>query len=199
MDDDNVDKCELLRGDISHKATVEKAMDHLHLNGNDFLLFLAPCTKLDLSMLHPAHVHIFKFWHVYLDAVNPLLKVTHTPTLQASLIDAASNLSHVDPTLEALMFSVYCVATLSLTESACLTMFGASRAELMATYQIGCREALLRCNFLHSDSRNCLTALYLYLASSQATLTIPLKTFNRSRYLSSRMLIAALFVRCSVQ
>ena len=109
--------------------------------------------------------HIFGLWQTYLDNVNPLLKVTHTPTLQASIVNSINKPSTVDPILEALMFSVYCVALLSLSESECLTSFNSTRSELLARYQIACREALLCCKYLHSRSRDCLTALYLYLVN----------------------------------
>ena len=148
-----------------HDGTIKKAWDHFP-DINDDLLFGSCKTNVDLSTLHPEHVQIFKLWQVYLDNVNPLLKVTHTPTLQASIIDAASNMANTSPTLEALMFSVYCVAILSLMDDECRTLFGSSREELLNRYQFGCRQALLHCGVLRSDDRDCLTALYLYLVSS---------------------------------
>lgn len=132
-------------------------------DNKDHLLFGSPQTNVDLSTLHPRHVHVFKLWQVYLDNVNPVLKVTHTPTLQTSIIDAAGNLSNVTPTLEALMFAIYCISILSLTKDECRSMFDASQEELLNQYQFGCQQALLRCGFLRSDDRDSLTALYLYL------------------------------------
>ncbi|MCJ1403050.1 hypothetical protein MMC11_006272 [Xylographa trunciseda] len=150
---------------LTHETTVQRAMDQLLLDNNNHLLFLAPNMDLNLSCLHPPHAHIFKLWQIYLGNVDPLLKVTHTPTLQASIVDVVSDIANIEPTLEALMFGVYCVAVLTCTESECLATFNVARTELLAQYQIACREALLRCTFLHSQSRNCLTALYLYLNS----------------------------------
>jgi hypothetical protein len=121
---------------------------------------------VELSTLHPDPVHIFKHWQTYLDNVSPLLKVTHTPTLQSRLIDAASHLTKVDPVLEALMFSIYCVSTLSLETEDCQAIFGSSKDDLLTGYQFGCQQALLNCGFLRTSSRDCLTALFLYLVSS---------------------------------
>jgi hypothetical protein len=66
---------------------------------NDHLLFGSPNTNADLSTLHPEPVQIFRLWQIYLDNVNPLFKVTHTLSLQGSIIEAASNVTNINPTL----------------------------------------------------------------------------------------------------
>ena len=86
--------------------------------------FLKRGQNVEISTLHPDQAHIFRLWQIYLDNVNPLLKVTHTPTLQRRVIDAVVNLTNVKPTLEALMFSIYCVAVMSLEEATCQSTFG---------------------------------------------------------------------------
>lgn len=131
--------------------------------GNDNLLFGTSGTTVDLSDVHPMPVHILRLWQVYLENVNPLLKVTHTPTLQLRIIEAAGNFTDIDPTLETLMFSIYCMAIQSLPEEECMTIFGSSRQHLLPRYQGGCQQALLNCGFLRRNDRDSLTALYLYL------------------------------------
>ena len=138
----------------------------VHLFGdNDHLLFGSPHTNVNLSTLHPEPLQIFRLWQIYLDNVNPLFKVTHTPSLQGSIIEAASNVTNISPPLEALMMSIYCMAILSLNVDDCQTMFGSSRKDLLRKFQFGCQQALLNCSFLRSGERDCLTALYLYLVS----------------------------------
>lgn len=120
---------------------------------------------IELVTLHPAPVDILKLWQIYLDNVNALLKVTHTPSLQGRIIEAAGNIGNLDPAIEALMFGMYCIATLSLDAQSCQTIFGSCKDDLLAQYQFGCRQALLNCGFLRSENRDSLTALYLYLVS----------------------------------
>jgi hypothetical protein len=146
-------------------------------SNNDHLLFGSRDTSIEISTLHPEQVQIFRLWQVYLDNVNPLLKITHTPTLQARIIDAAGNVATIKSTLAALMLSIYCVAILTLSEEECLTMFSSPRESLLKKYQLGCQQALMACGFLRSPDRDCLTALYLYLVrnsafNTQARLTI---------------------------
>ena len=109
---------------------------------------------------------MFKLWQVYLDNVDPLLKVTHAPTLQRQVIDAASNRRELKPAFEALLFSIYCVALKSMAlEDDIDAIFGASKSDLLVRFQWGCQKALLKCGFLQSKDRDCLTALFLYLVS----------------------------------
>ncbi|KAK5100732.1 hypothetical protein LTR24_000878 [Lithohypha guttulata] len=146
-------------------VNLKKNWDYWHQS--NVLLFGSRNTAVDLPTLHPQQIQIFRLWQVYLDNVNPLLKVTHTPTLQGSIIDAATNVTSIKPALAALMFSIYSVSILSLVDSDCLAMFGSSKEELLKRYQFGCQQALLDCEFLRSTDRDCLTALYLYLISAR--------------------------------
>ncbi|KAG5657463.1 hypothetical protein KAF25_006027 [Fusarium avenaceum] len=132
---------------------------------DEHMLFGSRQTAVELSTLHPEPAHLFRLWQVYLDNVNPLLKVTHTPTLQGRIVEAASNLKDTPPTLEALMFGIYCVAVLSLDEEECQAMFKQSKVQLSTRFQFGCQQALVNSQFLRTASRDCLTALYLYLIS----------------------------------
>ena len=154
--------------DSSHddvrEIEIKKAWDQ-SVESDEHLLFGSLRTTVNLSTLHPDPVQIFRLWQIYLDNVNPLLKVTHTPSLQGRIIEAASNIKTINPTLEALMFSIYCMSVLSLMVEDCQTMFGSSKEELLMRYQFGCQQALLNCGFLRSSDRDCLTALYLYLVS----------------------------------
>ncbi|KAH7324767.1 hypothetical protein B0I35DRAFT_348801 [Stachybotrys elegans] len=132
---------------------------------NESFLFGFRDTAVDLSTFHPDAVQIFRLWQIYLDNVDPMLKVTHTPTLQSSIIEAATNVSSIGQALEALMFGIYCIAIVSLTEDECLSMFGQIKDQLVVKYQFGCRQALMNARFLRTTDRDCLTALYLYMLS----------------------------------
>ncbi|KAI5458959.1 hypothetical protein BGZ63DRAFT_415663 [Mariannaea sp. PMI_226] len=132
---------------------------------NNFLLFVPLIVDVDLSGSHPDQVQIFRLWQVYLDNVNPLLKVTHTPTLQPRIIDAVANIANTSPTFEALLFSIYCISIVSLDENECINLFGLPKQHLLASYQLNCQHALLKCSLWRFCDVEGLTALYLYLVS----------------------------------
>jgi hypothetical protein len=150
--------------DSFYENVFDNAQDQMSISDQD-MLFGSRQSAVELHTLHPEPAHLFRLWQIYLDNVNPLLKVTHTPTLQARIVEAASNLKEISPTLEALMFSIYCMAVLSLSQKECETMFKQSKGQLSTRYHFGCQQALSNCNFLRTGSRDCLTALFLYLVS----------------------------------
>jgi hypothetical protein len=203
-DDSNSDD-EQGEGDISsphvlRQGSVVKAWDELYgsdLHSSEHLLFWSRNVTIDLATLHPSQAQIFKLWQIYLENVDPLLKVTHTPTLQPRIIDAASDLTSINPTLEALMFSIYCMAIFSLNQEDCRAMFGTltPREDIIRRYQLGAKEALLRCGFLKSGDRDCLTALHLYLVSSYCYLEL---STNISRSRSNPILIRDHYPQCWV-
>lgn len=143
----------------------KRAWDHTFADQDNLLLFGLRRKAVELSTLHPEPVQLFRLWQIYLNNVDPLLKVTHTPSLQSRLIEAASNLSGISPTLEALMFGIYSIAIMSLTTAECQTAFESSREELLTKYQLGCQQALLNCGYLRTGNRECLAAFYLFLLS----------------------------------
>ncbi|KAE8420745.1 hypothetical protein BDV36DRAFT_249068 [Aspergillus pseudocaelatus] len=151
--------------DDVRETVVNKAWDQIYQSHEQDLLFGSCSTNVDISTLHPDQVQIFRLWQVYLDNVDPLLKVTHTPMLQPRIIDAAGDVANISPTFEALMFSIYCVSILSLGEDECRANFGTPRDDLLKRYQFACQQALLKCGVLRTSSVECLTALYLYLVS----------------------------------
>lgn len=149
--------------DALHESEVKEAWNHY--KSNDELLFATPNSIADLSSFHPEQLHIFMLWQTYLDNFNPLIKITHTPTLQTKLLKAASDLSNIEPNLEAVMFGIYCVAICTLEDDECKNIFKSPKASLLRTYQFACQQALSKAGFMRSTDRDCLTALVLYLVS----------------------------------
>lgn len=140
------------------------------LFGNsDHLLLGVRESSVDLSTLHPEPVTMFRLWQIYLDNVNPILKITHAPTFQARLIEAAENMSAISQPLEALLFAIYSSATQSLGREDALALFSVSKEDLLTRYQFGCQQALLNCSFLRSSDHDCLSALFLYLVCHRAS------------------------------
>ncbi|KAL1606245.1 hypothetical protein SLS60_003647 [Paraconiothyrium brasiliense] len=99
-----------LRSNI-RPTNVKKALAQLYEDDDDSRFNFGARSDIDPNTLHPTQVDMIRIWQIYLDNVNPLLKVTHTPTLQTRIIAAAADLATATPTLEALMFGIYCLST----------------------------------------------------------------------------------------
>ncbi|KXJ87534.1 hypothetical protein Micbo1qcDRAFT_139241 [Microdochium bolleyi] len=147
---------------------VRKLWDRIYSH-SDHMLFGTRVETVDLSPLHPGPAEIFRLWQTYMDNVNPLLNVTHTPTLQARIIEAAGQVASIEPVTEALMFSIYAMAIITLTPQECQAYFLTSKQDLLLRYHFGCQQALANCGLLRTTSRDTLTAYYLYLISLAGT------------------------------
>ena len=150
------------REDDVGETVVRKVWDRMDVS-DDLLHFDIPVRGLQTPTRRPETHQIFKLWQVYIERVDPLLKVTHVPSLQARIVDTISGNVKVSPELEALMFSIYCAAVMTLDEDECQTIFAAAKEAAVAPLRFECRQALLICGVLRSSDRDCLTALFLYL------------------------------------
>lgn len=116
--------------------------------------------------MHPTTVHIFKLWQTFLENVNPLVKVLHAPTVQQQILKASSDLASISKETEALMFSVYCVALISMSAEDVEKELGESKAVLWSKYRQGARLALSNADLLRTSSLTVLQAFFLYLVCS---------------------------------
>jgi hypothetical protein len=146
---------------------------------NDHIMFGAGMEPKSITLLHPDPVHIFRLWHVYMDNVNPILKITHSPTLQQRIIEASSNLGNISPALEALMFGIYSVAILTMTDEECFSIFGEEKDTLIQTFRSGCQQALINAGFLRTNDLQVVAAYLLYLVSLLGEAVLHLLTTHR--------------------
>ncbi|KAH6984383.1 fungal-specific transcription factor domain-containing protein [Ilyonectria sp. MPI-CAGE-AT-0026] len=136
---------------------------------NEYLLFgngLSP--EIDVEKLRPSPGQVFSLWQVYLDRVNPLTKLIHAPTLQPYLVEATSGSQNLPKNVEALLFSIFSMATISLTEGECSSILGSSKNAALGRFSAGVRITLLRVEFLKSHDLTTLQALVLHLISLQS-------------------------------
>lgn len=143
------------------------ASDPFTSDGGD-LIFGVVSSNENLRLLHPTSEHAWRLWRTFLDNVNPLVKIVHVPSVQKLFMDPiAFTLSKNNSAegTEALIFSVYSCAVLSLENAECESMFGEKRSTLLAKYQLGTKQALIRAGFLKSSDLIVLQAFVLFLVS----------------------------------
>jgi Fungal specific transcription factor domain len=78
---------------------------------------------------------------------------------------AIANIEHIPRGFEALMFAIYSMAVVSLSEDKCKEMLGESRATLLPHYVAATKAALSRARFMSSTSIVVLQALVLHILS----------------------------------
>lgn len=142
-------------------------------DGQDGFPFVIGGSTATVTDFHPPGVQVLQLWQIYLDKVNPLLKITHTPTIQGQLVEAAANPSKIAKPLEALMFSIYFIAVTAMTDDEVRDTFKDDRNRLLSKYHHGTQQALINAGFMRSPDLVVLQAYVMYLVGDPfSTLTI---------------------------
>ncbi|KAH9905119.1 hypothetical protein F4778DRAFT_769865 [Xylariomycetidae sp. FL2044] len=142
-------------------SSINQAYDKM-FNNTDAFPFMVGARTESVTNLHPSAIQIFQLWQIYLNNVNPILKLTHTPTLQKRIIDAGANLDKVSKSLEALMFSIYLMAITSISDEEVEATFNEPRPTLLAKYHQGTQQALVNAGFMRTPDLTTLQAYLLY-------------------------------------
>ncbi|RDW85406.1 hypothetical protein BP5796_03731 [Coleophoma crateriformis] len=127
------------------------------------VIFGRSASDTSLTPFHPSAVQIFKLWQTFLDNVNPVVKFFHAPTTQQMILEAIADLEKISASTEVVMFSIYFSAIISMSEAACQTSFGESRAVLVDKYAQYTEIALSNARFLKSYDIAVLQAFTLFL------------------------------------
>ncbi|RDA91809.1 hypothetical protein CP533_2832 [Ophiocordyceps camponoti-saundersi (nom. inval.)] len=136
-------------------------------NNNTDLLFPGEVVTANLDDLQPDPALSFKLWQFFIDRVNPLTKIIHVPSVQPWVVDAASGIAGLPPQRQALLFSIYNMAIISLSDAECQQTLGVSRDAALQRFTAGTKAALARLNFLKNYHMAALQALVLYMYSLQ--------------------------------
>lgn len=135
------------------------------------LVFGSMTSVADSQHLHPAKIRIFALWQVFLDSVDPILKIIHVPTTQRGVLRASQNLAQVPPEFESLMFSIYYAAVTSMQYSVSFqTLSQEERQMSLNRYRLGMEQALCRANFMSTPDVTTLQALTIYLICARQSI-----------------------------
>jgi hypothetical protein len=139
---------------------------HLH-HRRGFLFGYNPVAT-DLRQLHPVDARIFTLWQVFLESVDPVLKLIHVPVTQRQVIQASQNFAAIPPSFESLMFAIYYAAVTSFQCSvSCRTLLHEERQTLLDRYRFGVEQSLAKANFMSAPDIPTLQALTLYLVCAR--------------------------------
>ncbi|EER43359.1 C6 transcription factor [Histoplasma capsulatum H143] len=133
---------------------------------DEHLFILSSATSSQpLTAWHPQPVHIFKLWQIFLDSVNPLVKIFHAPTVQQEILDGTADLENVSKATEALMFAIYACSITSMTDHDCQSQLCETKSALLARYRFATKQALINVGFMRSSDITVVQAFVLYLIS----------------------------------
>ncbi|KAH6649488.1 fungal-specific transcription factor domain-containing protein [Chaetomium tenue] len=128
---------------------------------------LVGSTEVNLRRYHPTPTIAWLLWETYMENVEPLCKMLHTPTTSALMRRISQELVVPYRSHECLVFSIYHFAVFSMSERDCYSKLGQSRDTLLDEYHYATKQALINAHFLRTTQLSVLQALVLLLLASQ--------------------------------
>jgi hypothetical protein len=166
VDKDGDGELDQQQGKDPSVATASQSSNQPHLDQG--FIFGLRSSSSDLLRLHPSESRMFILWQVFLESVDPLLKIVHVPTTQRQILRASQNLAQIPPAFDALLFSICFASVTSIQCSvSCQTLLQEERKDLLSRYGSGVEQALAKANFLSAPDMPTLQALTLYLVCAR--------------------------------
>ncbi|KAL7919897.1 fungal-specific transcription factor [Trichoderma austrokoningii] len=85
--------------------------------------------------LHPPSSSIAFIWQTYLDAVDPLLKIFHVPSVQRHVMSMSQGREMPNAATECLMFAIYYSTVITISVAECREEFGEEKLRLLQILQ----------------------------------------------------------------
>ncbi|KAI1778402.1 putative C6 transcription factor [Hypoxylon cercidicola] len=117
----------------------------------------------DLRSLHPPFQILPKLRDIYVDRVDPMIKILHVPTFWTTLTDGLRHPHKLSRSLEAEIFAFYLATISSLKEDECQNLFAASKSVLYSRYRLATRQALINAGFLSTSNPATLRAYAIFI------------------------------------
>ncbi|KAG6188108.1 hypothetical protein E4U10_004922 [Claviceps purpurea] len=118
---------------------------------------------VDLQDLHPLPAQSSLLWSIYIENVEPLVKIMHVPSVDLIMCDARDNFDKLTPGNKALVFVIYLAAVTSLEPDEVQTYFGANKNDLLAQFRFAVEQALAKAKLLDTSDLVVLRAFTLFL------------------------------------
>lgn len=131
-------------------------------NHQGFILGYSSST-VDLKPLHPLPSQIPFYWQTFVENVDPLVKIMHIPTMSKTIKEVQESTGTLSKSTEALMFSIYLGAVISMTAEEVKSNLAQDKTQLVKKYRFAVEQALARAGFLTSSEIVTVQAFVLFL------------------------------------
>ena len=126
-------------------------------------------TQVESSVsLLPDKSHLPLYWRLFVQNIDPLIRIFHKPTLEALIHRVGDDPGSISPGEEALLFS-FCFAVItSLSDNETSAIMGEERSALTWRYESALQQALSRAGLLDTQELVVLQAFVLMLVCCQS-------------------------------
>lgn len=119
----------------------------------------------NLATLYPPFQIFTKLWEIYVDRIDPMMKILHLPTFWPLISNGLRDPQGLPKSLEAVMFAVYLATISTLKEDECQNLFGVQKSVMYSRYRLATRQALVKAGFLSTSSLMTLRAYAIFMVS----------------------------------
>lgn len=120
-------------------------------------------TSDSLHAVHPPAAEIAALWKQYLKNVHPLVMIFFDWEIELIILQASQDPTRLTQGEQALVFAIYFIVTLSLSEEDCIDLLHDKRPQLLDRFQRAVEDFLLIAELVVTSDRLVLQAFMLYL------------------------------------
>ncbi|RDL36184.1 uncharacterized protein BP5553_06796 [Venustampulla echinocandica] len=144
------------------------------------LVFGYPDSKAIPDPIYPSDPERERLFHFYFTNIDPICKILHRPSISFHLLGTKDLLDDRGrfkfSSIDAITFSMYFAAVMSMTPEECLKNFSQDKDILLAQFQQSAEVALMRADFMDTTDIVTLQAFVLYI------MTLRFQNKNRSSW-----------------
>ncbi|OCL04052.1 hypothetical protein AOQ84DRAFT_269426, partial [Glonium stellatum] len=152
----------------SGSETMSMTGNKRHTGYYKFLLRNAS-TAYKQEDLNPLPSQMLFLWQIYVDNVDPFMKVLHVPTMTKVIRELRGSYHALGASMQALVLVVSLAAIMSLNAEEVYVNFNIDKEQLVSRYRLGAERALEQADFLNDPDITVLQALSIYLGVLQHT------------------------------
>lgn len=139
--------------------------DHLatHTDTNLNVVLSKYSTTSTIENLIPDASRALRLWQVYLERVNSTLQMVHVATVRTIVLHTVTNIATLSYDQQALAWSIYAAAAVSLTDIESVQLFGVSREYAVKALLNSTKLALIRFDYLINSNTASLQAFLHFI------------------------------------
>lgn len=135
-----------------------------HLNPMGWLS--AGIASVSTAIYHPQRRVAIRLWKVFVDGVDPYVKVLHIPTAETTLYTVISDPTKASNENLALCFAIYFAAVTATPSNEALDVTGEDKKQALLRYRMCLEQSMAQADFLENPTIALLQATAIYGVSS---------------------------------
>ncbi|SCV28701.1 uncharacterized protein FFB14_01919 [Fusarium fujikuroi] len=134
-----------------------------HLNPMGWLS--AGIASVSTAVYHPQRRVAARLWKIFIDSVDPYVKVLHIPTAETTLYTVIGDPTKASSENLALCFAIYFASVTATTSTEALDITGEDKKQALVRYRMCLEQSMAQADFLENPTITLLQAMAIYGAA----------------------------------